>query len=147
MLFMPLLAGADRFFLAAAGWAGCAGEDAEDFVFFHDDEVFAVNFDLGSGILAEQDAIVLVKLREGGFAFIVGAAFAGWKPRWPSCGLSFALSGMMIPPRVVDASSTRRTRMRSCSGLNLAMVATPFKKLGRRLTLLKPMNCWDSAGC
>jgi len=44
-----------------------------------------------------------------------------------SCGLSFALSGMMMPPLVVEASSTRRTRMRSCSGLNFAMGATPFK--------------------
>src|ERR1700730_10466550 len=44
----------------------------------------------------------------------------------PSCGLSLALSGMMMPPRVVSASSTRRTRMRSWSGVNLAIVATPF---------------------
>jgi hypothetical protein len=69
---------AGEFFLAAVGRRGGSGQDAEDFVFFHDDEVFAINLDLGAGILAEQDA-------------------------------------------------TRRTRMRSCSGLNLAMVATPFK--------------------
>ncbi|SPE30319.1 hypothetical protein SBA5_780022 [Candidatus Sulfotelmatomonas gaucii] len=37
----------------------------------------------------------------------------------PSWGFSFALSGMMIPPRMVSVSSIRRTRMRSCSGVNL----------------------------
>src|ERR1700730_1377424 len=40
----------------------------------------------------------------------------------PSCGLSLALSGMRIPPRVVPASSTRRTRMRSCSGVNFVAI-------------------------
>src|SRR3974377_1103378 len=50
----------------------------------------------------------------------------------PSCGLSLALSGMMIPPRVVSASSTRRTTMRSCRGVSLvAILGTPFKQLIR----------------
>src|SRR5713101_9483090 len=40
----------------------------------------------------------------------------------PSCGLSLALSGMRIPPRVVAASSTRRTRMRSCRGVNFVAI-------------------------
>ena len=106
--------------------AGGAGQDAEDFFFFHDDEVFAINLDFGAGILAEQDAVAFLDCEREGLAFVVGAAFAGGDTS-PSCGLSFALSGMMMPPRVVDASSTRRTRMRSCSGLNFAMVATPFK--------------------
>src|SRR6266481_3703187 len=45
----------------------------------------------------------------------------------PSCGLSLAESGMMMPPRVVPTSSTRRTRMRSCSGVNfVAILADPF---------------------
>jgi hypothetical protein len=47
----------------------------------------------------------------------------------PYCGLSLAESGIMMPPRVVVASSTRRTRMRSWSGANFAMVLTPFKSL------------------
>ena len=34
----------------------------------------------------------------------------------PSCGFSLAVSGMMIPPLVFSSSSTRLTRMRSCSG-------------------------------
>src|SRR5579872_1622531 len=45
----------------------------------------------------------------------------------PSCGLSLAESGMMMPPRLVPASSTRRTRMRSCSGVNfVAILADSF---------------------
>jgi hypothetical protein len=31
-------------------------EDAEDFFFAHDQELFAVELDLGAGVLAEQDA-------------------------------------------------------------------------------------------
>src|SRR5580692_11243203 len=67
---------AGEFFLAV-GWRGGAGQDAEDFVFFHDDEVFAINLDLGAGILAEQDAVALFDCQREGFAFIVGASLAG----------------------------------------------------------------------
>src|SRR5437879_1347391 len=46
----------------------------------------------------------------------------------PSCGLSLAESGMMRPPRVVPASSMRRTRMRSWSGVNfVAIFADSFR--------------------
>src|SRR4030095_6937039 len=34
----------------------------------------------------------------------------------PSCGFSFAVSGMMMPPFFTSFSSRRSTRMRSCSG-------------------------------
>src|SRR5262249_45482592 len=34
----------------------------------------------------------------------------------PSCGFSFAVSGMMIPPRIVSCSSMRRIRIRSARG-------------------------------
>src|SRR4029077_19953059 len=40
----------------------------------------------------------------------------------PSCGLSLAESGIMRPPRVVPASSIRRTRMRSWSGVNFVAI-------------------------
>src|ERR1017187_173935 len=72
-----LLARADGFFLAAIGRCGGSAENAEDFLFFHDDEVFPINLDLGAGILAEQDAVVLMNCEREGFAFVVGAAFAG----------------------------------------------------------------------
>src|ERR1700731_2208360 len=68
---------AGEFFLAAVGWRGGSGKDAEDFVFFHDDEVFAINLDLGAGILAEQDAVVLMNCPRESLALIVGAALAG----------------------------------------------------------------------
>jgi hypothetical protein len=42
------------------GRCGGAGQDAEDFFFFHDDEVFAVDLDLGAGVLAEQDAVAFL---------------------------------------------------------------------------------------
>src|SRR5580692_783608 len=67
---------AGEFFLAV-GWRGGSGKDAEDFVFFHDDEVFAVNLDLGAGILAEQDAVVFMNCERESLALIVGAALAG----------------------------------------------------------------------
>src|SRR5215207_5536188 len=36
----------------------------------------------------------------------------------PSCGFSFAVSGMMMPPFVFSSASIRRTTTRSCSGRN-----------------------------
>src|SRR5437016_2669059 len=42
----------------------------------------------------------------------------------PSCGFSLAVSGMMIPPRRTSCSSSRSTRMRSCSG-RIFMVSLP----------------------
>src|SRR5438445_762022 len=42
----------------------------------------------------------------------------------PSCAFSFAVPGMMIPPRRTSCSSTRSTRMRSCSG-RIFMVSLP----------------------
>jgi len=41
----------------------------------------------------------------------------------PCCGFSLALSGMMMPPRMLSPYSTRRTRMRSCSGVNVFAIA------------------------
>src|ERR1700732_4889818 len=70
----PLLLAAGEFFLRTGGGAG---EDAEDFIFLHDDELFAVDLDLGAGVLAEQDAVALMDGQGEGLAFVVGAAFAG----------------------------------------------------------------------
>src|SRR5215207_8979221 len=36
----------------------------------------------------------------------------------PSCGFSFAVSGMMMPPLVFSSASIRRTTTRSCKGRN-----------------------------
>src|SRR5215467_20391 len=69
-----LFLAASEFFLGRN--AGSA-EDAEDFIFFHDDELFAVNLDFGAGILAEQDAVAFFDGQGEGLAFVVGAAFSG----------------------------------------------------------------------
>src|SRR5579863_4865816 len=39
----------------------------------------------------------------------------------PSWGFSFALSGIMMPPRMVSPSSKRRTRIRSWSGVKVVV--------------------------
>src|SRR5580692_622724 len=70
----PLLPRSGEFLLGR----GCgAGEDAEDFIFLHDDELFAIDLDLGAGVLAEQNAVALFDGQWEGLAFVIGAAFAG----------------------------------------------------------------------
>ena len=56
---------------------GCTAEDAQDFVFLHDDEVFAIKFDFGASVLAEQDAVALFNSQGEDLAFVVRTAFAG----------------------------------------------------------------------
>jgi hypothetical protein len=51
-------------------------EDAEDFVFLHDQEVFAVELDLSAAPLAEEDAIAGLDVEGKYFAFVVGLALA-----------------------------------------------------------------------
>src|SRR5579872_3039429 len=70
------------------GWGAGAGQDAEDFFFFHDDEVFAIDLDFGAGILAEQDAVAFFNRQREGLALVVGAAFTG--------GDDFALLGLVL---------------------------------------------------
>src|SRR5215469_3515123 len=118
-----LLLRSSEFFLRVAARAR---EDAEDFVFLYDDELFAINLDLGAGVLAEQDAVAFFHRQREGLAFVVGPALADGND-FALLGLSLAESGMMMPPRVVVASSTRRTRMRSWSGANFAMVFDSFQ--------------------
>src|SRR3974377_1103376 len=53
-----------------------AFQDAEDFFFPHDDEVFAVDLDFRPGILAEQDAVARLHIQGESFALVVGLATA-----------------------------------------------------------------------
>src|SRR5271169_4859967 len=55
---------------------GGAFQDAEDFFFAHDEEVFAVDLDLSAGILAEQHAITRLHVEGEGFTLVVGLASA-----------------------------------------------------------------------
>src|SRR5215813_1095213 len=50
------------------------GQDAEHLVFLHDDEFFAVNLDLGAGVLAEQDAVAIFHSQREGLSVFVDAA-------------------------------------------------------------------------
>src|SRR5262249_48339261 len=49
----------------------------------------------------------------------------------PSCGFSFAVSGMMIPPFLTSCSSSRSTTMRSCSGRTCITLTSPFVVMDR----------------
>src|SRR3954451_10306639 len=69
---LPLRAG--EFLL---GRGSGAGQDSQDFVFLHDDELFAINLDLRAGVLAEQDAVAFFDGQREGLAFVVSAALAG----------------------------------------------------------------------
>src|SRR6266851_7145827 len=67
----------DKLSTGARGFSlGCATQDAKHFIFFHDDEVFAINLDLGAGVFAEQDAITIFYCQGEDLAFIVASATA-----------------------------------------------------------------------
>src|SRR6266852_5217299 len=55
---------------------GRAGEDSQYFFFTHDDEIFTIEFNFGTGILAEQDAVALFYGQGEYLALIVALAFA-----------------------------------------------------------------------
>src|SRR5271166_1781758 len=59
------------FFLAGAG------QDAEHFLFAHDDEVFTIQLDFGAGILPEQDAVAFFDSEGTDLAVLVDLALAG----------------------------------------------------------------------
>jgi len=50
--------------------------DSQHFLFPHDEELFAVDLDLGAGVLAEQDLVAGLDVEGEDLAFIVGLAFA-----------------------------------------------------------------------
>jgi hypothetical protein len=83
-------------------------DDAEDFFFAHDEELFAVELDLGAGVLAEEDGVASLDVEPSSLDLPLPTAMTS--PCW---GFSLAESGMMMPPRMLSPSSTRRTRMRS----------------------------------
>ena len=51
-------------------------DDAEDFFFAHDEELFAIQLDLGAGVLAEQDGVAGLDVEREDLAFVVGLALA-----------------------------------------------------------------------
>src|SRR5664279_4303034 len=71
----PLPVGEQHLLLYGYGLLG-AFQDAEDFFLTHDQEVFAVNLDLGAGILAEQNAVARLHVERESFALVVALATA-----------------------------------------------------------------------
>src|SRR5580698_1851603 len=51
-------------------------EDAEDFFFAHDEELFTIELDLGAGVLTEEDGVASLDVEREDLAFIVGLALA-----------------------------------------------------------------------
>src|ERR1051325_1264625 len=52
---------------------GGAAEDAENLLFLHDQEIFALDLDFRSGILAEQDPVALFHCQRNGLSFLIPA--------------------------------------------------------------------------
>ena len=51
-------------------------KNAEDFFLTHDQQLFAVNLDLGAGVLAKQNAVSGLDVQREDFAFVVRLALA-----------------------------------------------------------------------
>src|ERR1700722_16747810 len=55
---------------------GLFGHDAEDFFLAHDQKLFAIQLDLGTGILTEQDRVASLYIEREDLAFVVRLAFS-----------------------------------------------------------------------
>ena len=51
-----------------------AGDDAEDFFFAHDDEIFTIQLDFGAGVFAEQNVVAFFNREREYLAFVVALA-------------------------------------------------------------------------
>src|SRR3954469_24467212 len=80
-----------------------AFEDAEDFFFTHDEEIVAIDLDLGAGILAEQNAVANFDVEREGFTLLVALAFTD--------GDDFAFLWLVLGGLGDDDSSTRGLRL------------------------------------
>src|SRR5258708_33354682 len=56
--------------------AGGASQNAEDFVFLHDDEIVAIDFPFGAGALSKQDAVAFLYSQQECLAFVVSPTLA-----------------------------------------------------------------------
>ena len=89
-----------------------SGDDAQDVAFLHDDQLFAVDLDLGARPFAEQDLVAGFDLERMNLALLIAGAGAD--------GDDFAFLRLFLgrigdddPPGVFSSASTRRTRTRS----------------------------------
>src|ERR1700743_333985 len=65
------------FFLLLRSFGRAAGDDSQNFVFLHDQQLFAVNLDFRSGIFAEQNAVAFFYGQGNGLAFVKLAGSRG----------------------------------------------------------------------
>src|SRR5215470_11023317 len=94
---------------------GAALEEAHDVGLLHDHQFFAVDLDLGARPLPKQHAVAGLDLERLHLAVIP----AGPRPDGDDLAfhrLSWAVSGMRIPPADFASCSTRRSSTRSCNG-------------------------------
>jgi hypothetical protein len=120
-------------------------DDTEDVLLLQDEVLLAVELDLAAGIPAEEDAVALLD-GEGDILALLGDRPVPTATTWPSCGFSFAVSGMMMLPCLASCSSRRLTRTRSWSGRSVVAVAVAIV---RGLPLLRCVSAaawnWSSA--
>ena len=83
---------------AARASSASGSDDAHDVGFFHDDQFLAVELDLGAGPFAEQHPVSGLDV-EGCKVPSSPRAPGPTATISPSIGFSWAVSGMMIPPR------------------------------------------------
>ena len=55
---------------------GSSTQDAEDFLFAHDQELFAIDLDLSAGIFSEEDTVAIFHIKWEYLVFVVALAFA-----------------------------------------------------------------------
>ena len=111
--------GKGRLLIWSGGLLGLDGlvDDAHDVGFLHDQQVLAVDLDLGARPFAEQDEVAGLDVEWDKRAVFV-ACTRSTAMTSPSCGFSLALSGMMMPPFDLISPSARRMTTRSWSGRN-----------------------------
>src|SRR5437899_1306423 len=71
-----LLASTDGLASADTLFFGRTRNDAKNFFLFHNEEIVSIEFDLGTGVLAEQNAVAFLHRKWEQLAFIVGLALA-----------------------------------------------------------------------
>ena len=84
----------------------------------HDQEILAVEPDLGARPFAEQDAVADLDVERLQLAAVIARAGSGGEDL-AFLRLFLGGVGMMMPPAVFSSASMRRTRIRSCNGRNV----------------------------
>ncbi len=104
-------------------------DDAEDIVLAHDQVSIAVDLDFSAAVFRNQHLVAGFNGEIDFLAVVVnftGAKSDDFATTLPSCGFSFAVSGIMMPPFFTSVSSIGCTSTRSPSGLTLTDAIISF---------------------